>query len=186
MKVCVFGTYKNLIGAKRRKAVRLGELLAKSGITVVSGGFGGVMEDVSKGAKQAGGDTIGVTYYRDKSRKGKRANPFIDREIETEDIFSRIEVMMDISDGFIVLEGGTGTLLELAALLEHINKDMMAPKPVVAIGNYWKSALATLKKEEILNLRARKLFDILTCNEIVRIAEDAEGAVRELRRFFRI
>jgi uncharacterized protein (TIGR00730 family) len=186
MKVCVFGTYKNLTESKRREIIRLGELLAKSGITVVSGGFGGAMEDVSRGAKQSGGKTIGVTYYKDKNKIKKRANPYIDREIEAEDIFKRIAVMMEISDGFVVMEGGTGTLLELAAVLEHINKGMMTPKPVIAVGNYWRDVMESLKREEILDERARRTFSIETCNQIVRVVGNAEEAVRELRRLLQM
>ena len=165
-KVCVFGTYKNLGKKEREDIVRLGKLLAEGGIAVVSGGFGGSMEDVSRGAKSAGGKTIGVTYYKDEDPSYKMANEFIDEEIRTKDIFERIDTMMKISDGFIALQGGTGTLLELAAILEHINKGMMPPKPIITIGRFWKGVVSNLSD----------------CSELVTFTKDVEEAAKEILR----
>jgi predicted Rossmann-fold nucleotide-binding protein len=136
------------------------------------------MEDVSKGAKLAGGKTIGVTYYRDKDISYKTVNEFIDEEIKTSDIFERINTMMKISDGFIVLHGGTGTLLELSAVLEHINKGMVPPKPIIAIGEYWKGVVNNLNNEEILNPEAKQRFNITKCSELVTFANDIEEAAK--------
>lgn len=146
-KICVFGTYKKLGDKEKNEIVRLGRLLAKNGFTVVSGGFGGIMEYVSQGAKSAGGKTIGITYYRPESDKGKKANEFVDEEIRAENIFDRISTMMRISDGFMVLKGGTGTLLELAAILEHINKGLIPPKPIIAVGTFWEGVVSSLAYE---------------------------------------
>ena len=68
-KVCVFGSYKDLGKKVKEDIVKLGKLLAEKGYTVVNGGFGGTMEDISRGAKEAGGRTIGVTYYKKKGPK---------------------------------------------------------------------------------------------------------------------
>lgn len=179
-KVCVFGSYKNLSKKEKEEIVKLGKLLAENGIIVVSGGFGGTMEDVSRGAKLGGGKTIGVTYYRDEDLPHKRANEFIDEEIKTKDIFERISSMMRISDGFIILQGGTGTLLELAAVLEHINKGFISPKPIIAIGDFWKSVVKNLDKEEILNLEAKKRFKVANCSELVTFAKTIDEAIKRI------
>ena len=179
-KVCVFGTYKNLGRKEKDDIVRLGKLLAENGITVVSGGFGGSMEDVSRGAKMAGGKTIGVTYYKGEDFPYKGANEFVDEEIKTEDIFERINKMMEISDGFIVLRGGTGTLLELAAVLEHINKGMMPPKPVIAIGDFWRGVVKNLNGEKILNREAKRKLNAANCSELVIFAKDVDEAAEEI------
>jgi len=179
MNICVFGTYKKL-GRSDKDIIKLGRLLAENGFTVVSGGFGGSMEQVSKGAKLGGGRTIGVTYYKKEDPPGKSANRFVDKEIKTGDIFRRISVMMDISDGFIVLQGGTGTLLELASVLEHINKGMMPPKPVVMVGSFWRAAVDTLRGEKILNARSRRGEVGRTCNDLVIFARDVNDAVQKI------
>ena len=67
-KICIFGSYKSL-GKKDEKIVKLGRLLAEKGFEVITGGFGGTMELISRGAKTAGGKTIGVTYYKYKDLK---------------------------------------------------------------------------------------------------------------------
>ncbi len=167
-KICVFGTYKALGDKEKAEVVKLGRLLAEGGFDVVSGGFGGIMEYVSQGAKSAGGKTVGVTYYRSESDGAKKANEFIDEEIRTNNIFDRISAMMKISDGFIVLKGGTGTLLELAAILEHINKGMIPPKPVIALGSFWKDVAANLSYENT--------------DSLITFVKDAGEAVREILR----
>ena len=179
-KICVFGTYKNLGKKEKEDITRLGKLLTENGIVVISGGFGGTMEDVSRGAKLAGGKTIGVTYYKEEDLPYRGANEFIDEEIKTKDIFERIKMMMKISDGFIVLQGGTGTLLELAAVLEHINKGMIPPKPIIAIGDFWKSIVNSLSSERILNAEAKRRFKVANCSELVTFAKDIDEAVEKI------
>ena len=185
-RVCVFGSYKELGKKERENIVRLGNLLAKKGFIVVSGGFGGTMEDVSRGAKIAGGKTIGVTYYRvlkeSISAYRKKPNKYIDEEIKAKDIFERIDVMMKNSDAFIVLPGGTGTLLELAACLEHINKGLMKPKPIIALGNFWKDALEKLANEPVLSEEARSARNALSCRDLVTFVDTPEEAVAALFR----
>jgi len=178
-KICVFGSYKSLSKKEKENIILLGRLLAEGGFTLVNGGFGGTMEDTAKGAKSAGGKTIGVTYYKYGDTKKSR-NPYIDEEIRTENIFERLRVMLEISDGFVVLPGGTGTLLELAAVLEHINKNMMRPKPLVALGPYWKGALEALSEEAILSEPARKASGAISCRDLVTFVDTPEEAVAKL------
>ena len=180
-KICVFGSYKNLGKKEKENTILLGRLLACNGFIVVSGGFSGTMEDISHGAHEAGGKTIGVTYYKYGDTK-KRANKYIDEEICTKSIFERISVMLEISDGFIVLPGGTGTLLELAALLEKINKDLMSPKPVVALGRHWEDVLKVLSEESILSESARRFYSAISCRDLVTFTDTAEQAVAVLAR----
>lgn len=178
-RVCVFGSYKDSGKIEKEAIVKLGKLLAEKGFEVVSGGFGGTMRDVSKGAKAAGGKTIGVTYYKYED-VSKGPNEYIDEEIKTKGIFERIDVMIEISDAFIVLPGGTGTLLELAACLEHINKGLMKPKPIIALGNYWKNVIETLSTDPVLSEKARSARNALSCNDLVTFVDSPEEAVGKI------
>ena len=179
-KICVFGSYKDLDKKEKEDILILGKLLAEKGFIIVSGGFGGTMEDISRGAKSAGGKTIGVTYYKSEEALRKSPNKYIDEEIEAKDIFERIDTMMKDSDAFIVLPGGTGTLLELAAVLEHINKGLMEPKPVIAIGNFWKSIVDRLKDEPLLNKKAKSTISASCCSDLVTFADNAREAIEKL------
>jgi uncharacterized protein (TIGR00730 family) len=180
-RVCVFGSYKDLGGKEKERIVRLGRLLAEKGFEVVSGGFGGTMADISRGAKEIGGKTIGVTYYKPEDAPYKKPNEYIDGEIRTKDIFERIETMMKIADAFIVLPGGTGTLLELAACLEYINKGLMKPKPIIAFGNYWKNVAERLGEESVLSKEARSFASAVSCRDLITFVDTAEEVITRLQ-----
>lgn len=175
-RICVFGSYKDLGKKEMSNITNLGKLLAEKGFEVISGGFGGTMEDISKGAKLAGGKTIGVTYYK-YADTSKKPNKYIDEEIRAKNIFERIDVMTKKSDAFIVLPGGTGTLLELAACLELINKGLMKPKPIIALGDFWRNITERLSEEAVLSEEARSDFNALSCRDLVLFVDTAEEAV---------
>ena len=180
-KVCIFGSYKDLSKKEKEEIVRLGKLLAQQGAIVISGGFGGTMEDVSRGAKLAGGKTIGVTWYKWEKPIYNKANAFIDEEIVADSLFERIDIMIKKADAFIVLPGGTGTLLELSAVLEHLNKGLLDPKPIIMLGNFWKPALTCLKKEPVLSEKTRNKRKVSYCNELVTFVKNIDECIDKLR-----
>ncbi|MFA5362948.1 MAG: LOG family protein [Candidatus Omnitrophota bacterium] len=179
-KVCIFGSYKDLGARQKEDVFRLGQMLAQKGFTVVSGGFGGTMEDVSRGAKSAGGRTIGVTYYKWENPLYKTANKFIDKEIVARHLLDRIDIMVKKSDAFIVFPGGTGTLLELSTVLEYMNKGLSVWKPVIAVGDFWKKVPAVLKKEPVFSENVRNLRKISHCHELVIFVETVDDCVKYL------
>ena len=107
------------------EARELGENLAKAGFAVCSGGYGGVMEAVSRGAKEAGGKTYGVTaeFFT------RKANEWVDVEVRKETWQERLFELIELADGFVACKGGTGTLVELAVVWEMLNKSVMPAKP---------------------------------------------------------
>jgi len=175
--VCIFGSYKDLSQEKKEEIVRLGKLLAQMGITVMSGGFGGAMEDISRGAKSAGGKTIGVTCYPWGKERYKKANDFVDEEIEAKDFSERISIMLREADAFVVFPGGTGTLLELATVLEYVNKGLMEPKPIVALGDFCKRVFSCLKDEPIFSKKLKEKIGY--CTELVKFTETADDCVKQ-------
>ena len=179
--VCIFGSYKDLSKKEKAEVIRLGKLLAQKGATVISGGFGGTMEDISRGAKSAGGSTIGVTWYKWEKPLYSKANAFIDEEIVADTLFERIEIMLKKADAFVVLPGGTGTLLELSAVLEHLNKGLINPKPIIMLGNFWKPALTCLKNEPILSEKIKNKRKIAYCDELVTFVKDVDECIEKLK-----
>jgi uncharacterized protein (TIGR00730 family) len=127
-----------------RSAYDLGFALATAGWTVCNGGYGGTMEAAAKGAKDAGGSTIGVTCTIF-GRSGP--NPYLDRVIETCDLFTRLTQLIELGQAYVVLPGGSGTLVELAIVWELIAKRLMAPKPAILLGNFWKTVIETAALE---------------------------------------
>jgi len=179
-KICIFGSYKDLSKNEKAEIIRLGKLLAQKGLTVISGGFGGTMEDISRGAKSGGGKTIGVTWYKWEKPIYRKANAFIDDEIVAVTLFERIDIMLKKADVFIVLPGGTGTLLELSAVLEHLNKGLINPKPIIMLGNFWKPALACLKNEPVLSEKTKSKGRISCCDELVTFVKDVDECIEKL------
>lgn len=145
-------------------AYELGKVCAEAGWTVCNGGYGGIMEASARGAKEAGGSTIGVTV----SAFARRANKWIDREIHVSTLNERLMKLVELGDAYVILKGGTGTLLELAYVWEFINKGLMTEKPIVVVGEFWNSVIETLREE----LMGEGLGDCTKLIKQVRTAEE--------------
>lgn len=94
-------------------AFEVGERIAKNGAILVCGGLGGVMKAAAKGAKSAGGTTIGILPTQTK----KDANPYIDIPIVTGMSIARNVIVVRSSDAVIAIDGRYGTLSEIAIAL---------------------------------------------------------------------
>jgi uncharacterized protein (TIGR00730 family) len=143
--VTVFGSSRPKAGdAEYEEARELGKLLAERGLAVCSGGFGGVMGGVSRGAKEGGGKTYGVTAEFFK----RKANAWVDTEVRMETWDERLFELIRLADGFAVCKGGTGTLVELAVVWEMLNKSVIAGKPIVVVGGFWQPILDRVREVE--------------------------------------
>lgn len=150
--IAVFGSGQAKENSEAFKtAHEVGFLLAKAGFVVANGGYGGSMLASAKGAKAAGGSTIGVTtdeFY------GTAKNEFIDREIRKPTWRERLYRLMELADGFVVLDGGTGTLTELAVAWEMKNKKLHQ-KPIVILGRTMQAVVHTLKQNPEVQIPER-------------------------------
>ncbi len=122
----------------------------------------------AKGAAQAKGRVIGVTCSAFK-RSG--ANEYITEEIVTDCLGERLKKLVELGDGYVVLAGGTGTLLELAQVWELKNKGFAdADKPIIIVGRFWKGLIDLIGTADTGSLRC------------VEIADDAAEAVEIIGR----
>lgn len=124
-----------------RVAYETGFALAKAGFRVANGGYGGSMLASARGAKEAGGSTIGITTD---DFPNSVKNQFIDREIRMLTWFERLQKLIELGYGFVVLDGGMGTLTELAVVWEMGNKGFHE-KPAVILGNRVRESIEALK-----------------------------------------
>jgi len=133
------------------EARSLGAALAAKGFRVCSGGYAGVMEAVSRGAKEAGGQTLGVTaeFFR------SRANEWIDEQVRMKTWHERLFELVKRGDGYVACPGGTGTLAELAIVWEMLNKGAMARKPFAALGDFWRPVIDLVSEVEFGRARTR-------------------------------
>jgi hypothetical protein len=144
--VTVFGSSRPQEGdAEYDQARELGRILARSSFAVCSGGYGGVMAAVSRGTKDAGGKTYGVTaeFFR------AAANPWIDTEVRVPTWQDRLFELIRLADGFVACRGGTGTLVELAVVWEMLNKSVMTAKPLAVLGNFWTPIIECVRQVEV-------------------------------------
>ena len=163
--ITVFGSSKPVETDEQYKlAYELGVLLAKKGFDVCTGGFFGIMEAVSKGAVENGGEAIGVTV----NNWGPDGNKYLTKEIKCSSLFERINKLIETGDGFVILQGGTGTLLELAAVWELSNKGIMDNKPIACHSSMWEEITSVMNEQMKLEGRDADLVKSFnTIGEIV-------------------
>jgi len=122
------------------EAREVGRRLAEAGYVVASGGYGGIMEAVSRGAKEGGGTTIGVTCGLFTGRG--ETNGWIDEEIFTETLFQRIETVVRLGEAYFAFPGGPGTLAEVAITWNLLQRGGIPPGTLVLIGADWREFFA--------------------------------------------
>lgn len=118
-----------------RSAYRLGRSIALGGGVVMNGGYAGVMQASAEGARSAGGHTIGVTCTNLPERE---ANPAIAEEWRLERWDQRLLALVWLADGYAVFPGSSGTLVELAMVVETQFKRFIPPRAVVCVGKFWE------------------------------------------------
>jgi uncharacterized protein (TIGR00725 family) len=111
--------------AESALAEQVGRLVAQEGATLVCGGLGGVMEAAARGARAAGGTTVGILPGHDRSA----ANPYLDHVLTTGLGHARNLAVVSSGDAVIAVGGGYGTLSEIG-LAAKIGR------PVVVLGGW--------------------------------------------------
>lgn len=171
--IAVFGASAATPGdGDYEQGIACGRLLAESGYAVATGGYGGLMEAVSRGAHEVGGRVLGVTapqVFPD--RPG--ANPFVSEESQAAHLVERIHELTNVSSGSVTLPGSLGTLAELVlawnlAYVARFSGGL--PKPVVVVGARWAHMV------EIIGEQLGADTDLVTSTEHV------EAAVAEIKR----
>jgi uncharacterized protein (TIGR00730 family) len=151
---------------------KLGGLLAKNGFDVCTGGFQGIMNAVSKGAVENGGKAIGVTV----DLWGSKPSEFLTENIKCKTLFERISKLVELGDAYVILQGGTGTLLELAVVWEFMNKRMLKTKPIICHSKMWK---------DIVNVLDKQLEHEKRPTDFVKCFETVEEIVEYLKRMIK-
>ncbi len=122
-------------------AYQLGVLLAQAGFGVVTGGYMGTMEAVSKGAFENSGHVIGVTCEEIEQWRKNRHNPWVKEEIREKTLLKRISTLINLCDAAIALPGGPGTLAEISLMWNFKQIQTISPKPIILVGPGWKNIM---------------------------------------------
>ena len=156
------------------EARELGREITRRGGRVVCGGYGGVMEAACRGAAEAGGVSIGVVLT------GRGApNHWVTEAVEALDLADRLRRLRELTEGWVFLPHGLGTMLELVWIAESVVKGDVRPRPLVLLGDFWRPILDTALGEASAAAGARSLASSL---QVVRTPAEAAAAVLKNHR----
>lgn len=131
-------------------AVTIGRALAQAGYAVMSGGYYGIMEAVSKGANSAGGHVIGVTTDQIGLQFDIRPNCYLDEVVNFADLRDRLLYMVESADAYLAMPGGIGTLHEIAETWELMRIGGVPRRPFVCYGRLWSKVIGELENSAYL------------------------------------
>jgi uncharacterized protein (TIGR00725 family) len=163
MNITVFGGSQPKPGSLAyQEAALLGRLLAERGHAVLTGGYMGTMEAVSRGANEAGGHVIGATCLEIERWRKNGPNPWVKEVRQFETLRERLDGLISGCDAALALPGGPGTLTEISLMWNLMIVDALPRRPLVLIGPGWQSvfdqAYAELSDYFAVNQRALLRF----------------------------
>jgi len=120
-----------------RQAHRVGELLAEAGYVICTGGYLGVMEAASRGARERGGRVLGIVMNQFKAEP----NRYLTDKVASAHFYERLQHLIIRSVGFIALRGGMGTVTEVSLVWNKIQTRVIEPRPLVLVGDCWRSVV---------------------------------------------
>jgi len=148
-----------------------GRGLAGAGFTVMTGGGPGIMEAANRGAREAGGFSIGCNIVLPHEQK---PNPYLDLMLEFRHFFVRKVMLVKYSQAFVALPGGIGTMDEVFETLTLIQTDKIVDFPVILMGvDYWQPLVDWLRAKMV----AEKTIGVEDL-QLLRVTDSVEEAVR--------
>jgi uncharacterized protein (TIGR00730 family) len=181
-KIAIFGDAEALEKQLHYKsAYKIAKILAEKGIEVVNGGGPGVMEAATLGAKDGEGKSTIVTINPKKVPKNFEGTSIKNLKnatkiIRTQNFDQRILKLLDVADAYIVMKGGTGTLLEMALCWQKAKFNFGNEKPMIFYGKGWKNIYHCLKNNLPLTYdETASCFTATTVSKIIKIISRIEA-----------
>jgi uncharacterized protein (TIGR00725 family) len=156
-------------------AHRVGELLAEAGYTICTGGYLGVMEAASRGAREKGGRVLGIVMNQFKAEP----NRYLTDKVATAHFYERLQHLITRSVGFIALRGGMGTVTEVSLVWNKIQTRVIEPRPLVLLGDCWPPIVEAWQKHLVVSERDVGALDFAQTPEqaVAVITEKAKGVI---------
>jgi uncharacterized protein (TIGR00730 family) len=168
--VTIFGGSRCREGdAEYAQARATGALLAEAGYTICTGGYLGVMEAASRGAREKGGRVLGIVMNQFKAEP----NRYLTDKVATEHFYERLQRLIMRSVGFIALRGGMGTVTEISLVWNKLQTKVIDPRPLVLLGDCWPPVVEAWRQ----NLDVREI-DV----SVLDFASTPEEAVEFINR----
>lgn len=177
--VSIFGSARAPRTGKYYKiAEETASRLVKSGYAVITGAGAGIMEAANKGAKHAGGDSIGLNILIPTMQK---PNKYITQLLEFKYFFCRKVMFVKYSKALVAFPGGFGTLDEFFEVVTLVQTKRTEPIPIILVGKeYWKGLLQWMEHTLLPNKTIDK-----TDLKIFSIVDTPQEAVSAINRFYR-
>jgi uncharacterized protein (TIGR00730 family) len=147
------------------EAKELGRRLAEAGFTICTGGYLGVMEAASRGAREAGGRVYGIVMNQFKHEP----NRYLTDKVATNHFYERLQNLITRSVGFVALRGGMGTVTEVSLVWNKLMTGVLQHRPLVLVGDCWKPVVEAWQKHLVVSDNEVRL---------INFADDADGAAK--------
>lgn len=158
-----------------KKAAEIAALFVKEKFAVISGGGPGIMEAANKGAKEAGGISVGLNIELPFEQT---PNPYADIHVNFRYFFVRKVMLVKYALAYIIMPGGFGTLDELFEAVTLIQTERIKPFPVILVGSdYWQGLIDWIKERMLAEKRISE--DDL---DILQIIDDPGDVVKAVTR----
>jgi uncharacterized protein (TIGR00725 family) len=155
--------------AEYQEALKLGRLLVGAGFDVCSGGYAGVMEAISRGAHEAGGHVIGVTMEQFKSAP----NAYLKKIEPSVDFYTRLQLLIRESAGYVALRGGMGTVTEISLVWNKLVMNVLPRRPLILLGECWPRAIECLSRQLVISDEDKShLLFAATAEETVALLQE--------------
>jgi len=169
--VTVYGSARILDGDPAYERAReIGRRFADIGFAVVTGGGPGIMEAANRGCQEAGGLSIGFNIELPHEQG---ANAYLDRELTFKHFYARKTMLVKAAEGFVLCEGGFGTLDELFESLVLIQTGKILHFPVVLVGSEHWRGLRSWIEEKLIDEKLIAPADLL----LLSVTDDPAQAV---------
>jgi uncharacterized protein (TIGR00730 family) len=151
-----------------RQAIEVGSRLAEAGFTICTGGYLGVMEAASRGAREKGGRVFGIVMNQFKSEP----NRYLTDKVASEHFYERLQNLITRSVGFIALRGGMGTVTEISLVWNKLQTGVLGPRPLVLLGEGWRRVVDAWQENLVVSDNDVSLLDFAdtaeqACNIVI-------------------
>lgn len=137
------------------EARALGAHLAEAGFTICTGGYLGIMEAASRGAREKGGRVYGIVMNQFKSEP----NRYLTDKVASQHFYERLQNLITRSVGFVALRGGMGTVTEVSLVWNKMQTGVLGKRPLVLLGDCWKSVVEAWQQNLVVSEADVSLLD---------------------------
>jgi uncharacterized protein (TIGR00730 family) len=130
-----------------KEAKELGAKLAEAGFTICTGGYLGIMEAASRGAREKGGRVFGILMNQFKSEP----NRYLTDKVASNHFYERLQNLIERSVGFVALRGGMGTVTEISLVWNKLQTGVLEKRPLVLLGDSWKQVVKAWQENLVVS-----------------------------------